>query len=352
VAPEAWDPTLLALPHAHLLQSQLWGDFKRRYGWSPTRWEWRPADSPPVAAAQVLRRAWPNRLGSAAFSVVYVPRGPVVDTTDPALVARVLADLATLAEAPGVLSIQIEPDWEQSPQLEDLLTAAGWFRSNQPVQFGSTMILDLRPDEEALLAGMKAKTRYNIRLAERRGVVVRPGSADDLNLLYDLYAETSVRDGFVIRERSYYQRAWGDFLEAGLAHAFVATAEDLAVAGLVAYRFGDRAWFLYGMSSDRHRDRMPNHALQWATIRWARASGCTTYDLWGAPDTPDPDDPLYGVYRFKEGFGARHLRLIGSWEFTARPAFHRLFRLTLPRILGVMRRRQQGRTRQLLDPAG
>jgi lipid II:glycine glycyltransferase (peptidoglycan interpeptide bridge formation enzyme) len=199
--------------------------------------------------------------------------------------------------------------------------------------------------------GYEIESQY-VRLAEKRGVVVRPGTGvADFDRLYALYAETSVRNGFVIRPRDYYIRAWGGFIGSGLAQPFLAEIAGEAVAGLIAYRFGRRAWYLYGMSSSAHRESMPNHALQWAAIRWARDAGCTTYDFWGAPEELDPADPLWGVYRFKEGFGARHVRLAGSWDYSARPAAYRLYTVLLPRLLGWTRRRQQDRTRRLLDPA-
>ena len=343
-----WEQVLNALPSPHLLQSALWGEFKSHYGWEPVRLAWFREDKP-VAAAQVLRRRWPSpRMG---VSILYCPRGPVMAQKDGAAVSAVLAGLAALAREPGVLMIKIEPDLEGSAAAGRALEAGGWFPSSQPVQFGSTMVIDLARSEDEILAGMKPKTRYNVRLAQRRGVSVRLGTSADLDLLYDMYAETSVRDGFVIRPRAYYRRAWDDFLNAGLAQPFIAEVEGEPVAGLIVYRYADRAWYLYGMSRELHRERMPNHALQWAAMEWARRSGCALYDLWGAPDDPDPSDPMWGVYRFKDGFGARHVRLVGSWETTSRPFAYRLYTTVLPRILGWTRRRQQERTRRLVDPA-
>ena len=347
-APE-WAQALESLPQQPLLQSFLWGEFKARYGWSPERWAWFGGGGRPLAAAQVLRRGWPAASRLSLASILYCPRGPALNWADPPLAQAVLRDLAAFASQPGTLMIKLEPDVETSVGLEELFETGGWIRSTQPVQFSSTMLLEVSRTDEQLLAGMKPKTRYNIRLADRHGVEVRRGTTDDFDHLYDLYAETSVRDGFVIRPRTYYRRAWSDFVEAGLAQPFLAQVEGEDVGGLIAYRYGRRAWYLYGMSRAAFRERMPNHALQWAAIRWARDSGCDTYDFWGAPEAPDPADPLWGVYRFKEGFGARLVRLAGSWDFTARPALYRLYTVVLPRLLGWTRRRQQERTRQLLE---
>jgi lipid II:glycine glycyltransferase (peptidoglycan interpeptide bridge formation enzyme) len=345
-----WSGVLESMPSPHLLQTAAWGEFKSHYGWAPERWVWRSASGAPLASAQVLRRWGP---GSRRWtSVLYCPRGPAMDWNDRPLARAVLRDLSAWAAESPTTMIKIEPDAVASPETEEMLRQGGWLRSAHPVQFNSTMLLDLRQTDDGLLAAMKAKTRYNIRLAEKRGVLVQPGSGDDtLDRLYALYAETSVRDGFVIRPRDYYVRAWGDFVAAGMAQPFLAQVDGQVVAGLIAYRYGNRAWYLYGMSSSAHREAMPNHALQWAAIRWARDTDCETYDFWGAPEAADPKDPLWGLYRFKEGFGARHVRLIGSWDHPARPLLFWIYSIALPRVLSWTRRRQQEKTRQMVDPA-
>ncbi len=335
---------------AHLLQSRAWADFKAHYGWHPERRAWYGPDGRPRAAVQLLRRNWPAR-SRRGLNTVYCPRGPNLDWSDPILVQRVLADLASSAAGPGCIRLKVEPDSIDDPGVARTFENSGWRRSTGPIQFGSTMLLDLSPEEDELLARMKPKTRYNIRLAERRGVRVRQGTAADFDLLYRLYAETSVRDGFVIRQRDYYTRAWDDFLKTGMAQPFLAEVDETPVAGLILYRYAGRAWFLYGMSGSAHREHMPNHALQWAAIRWARQSGCHTYDLWGAPQADDPSDPLWGVHRFKEGFGAQHVRLVGSWDFTLRPALDWAVSRALPAVLSLLRRRQQARTRRMVEPA-
>jgi lipid II:glycine glycyltransferase (peptidoglycan interpeptide bridge formation enzyme) len=346
----SWDRVLGDLPSPHLLQSAPWGDFKSHYAWSPERWAWSGEDGRPLAAAQLLRRRWPSEQRP-WLSILYCPRGPAMDWRRTALARRVLADLAKLASRGRTILVKLEPDTVTSAPLEELMQAAGWRRSAQPVQFSSTMVLALRRPDDELLAAMKPKTRYNIRLAEKRGVVVRPGRGEqDLDRLYALYVETSVRDGFVIRPRDYYRRAWEDFTSSGMAQPLLAEVEGEIVAGLIAFRFGRRAWYLYGMSSSAHREAMPNYALQWAAIRWARDLDCDSYDFWGAPDAADPADPLWGLYRFKEGFGAEHVRLVGSWDHAARPLFYWLYSIALPRVLALMRSRQQGRTRRLADP--
>ena len=347
---DAWAHLLEAMPLAHLLQSAAWGEFKSHYGWTPERWAWDDPGGNPVAAAQLLRRWWPAR--GRWVSIVYCPRGPALNWADEGLARVVLQDLGSLAAARRTVIVKIEPDVAASDQAEQMLHKTCWSRSSQPVQFGSTMVLDLQRNEDELLAAMKPKTRYNIRLAEKRGVVVRLGTAGvDLERLYSLYAETAVRDGFVIRPRDYYMRVWGGFIAAGLAQPLLAEVDGQAVAGIIVFRFGRRAWYLYGMSGSSHREAMPNHALQWAAIRWAHDAGCEAYDFWGAPEAADPADPLWGLYRFKEGFGAQHVRLVGSWDHSRRPVLHWIYSFAVPRVLSWTRRRQEERTKQMVDPA-
>ncbi len=358
-SPAEWRRILSALPGPHLLQTWEWGEFKQRFGWHPTRLAWRRPDGSPAAAAQVLARSALGRL-----TVLYCPRGPVLDWSDAETRSNVLRDLASLASRRIAIQIKIDPDLPIGyglPHDEEAhddplgqtvvegLHRSGWRFSPQQVQFRNTFLLDLTLPEEELLRRMRPKTRYNIRLAQRRGVVVRAATMQDLDLLYRMYAETSIRDGFVIRPPAYYRQVWGDFAAAGLAQSLIAEVEREPVAGLIVYRFGARAWYLYGMSRALHRERMPNHLLQWEAICWARRQGCSSYDFWGAPDRFDPSDPMWGVFRFKEGFGAQLVRTIGAWDFSARPALYRLFSLTLPRLLDLLRARGQRQTRRLLD---
>jgi lipid II:glycine glycyltransferase (peptidoglycan interpeptide bridge formation enzyme) len=245
-----------------------------------------------------------------------------------------------------------DPGAEEHPAgiaLRLALIHGGWRESPEQIQFRNTYRLDLRPSEDDLLAAMKQKTRYNVRLAERRGVAVRPAAADDLEVLYRMYAETSLRDRFAIRAPGYYHDVWGTFMRAGLAQAFIAQVDGQPVAGLIVYRFGRAAYYLFGMSRAAHRDRMPNHRLQWEAIRWAKVQGCTVYDLWGAPDRLDARDRMWGVHRFKEGFGGDLVRTLGAWDYPLRPGLYRMYTSILPRVLALMRLRGRARVRATVE---
>ncbi len=344
----AWDRALLALPNPHILQSWAWGEFKARHGWQATRLLFHEGGRT-VAAASVLER----RLPHLPASVLYVPKGPALDWSSTGPAEKVLAELEALARQRRALLLKIDPDLyypdeappfcsrpANAPQVACLLAARGWRFSREQVQFRNTLLLDLTRSEEDLLATMKQKTRYNLRLAMRRGVTVRQGTDAELELFYRLYAETARRDGFPIRPPDYYHDAWGSFLKAGHALLLLAEVEGEAVAGLLLFLFGPTAWYMYGASADRHRERMPNYLLQWEAIRRARALGCTLYDLWGAPDTLAEADPMWGVMRFKLGLGGQLARGLGAWDFPVSRVGYRLYTAILPRYLGWRRGRR------------
>jgi lipid II:glycine glycyltransferase (peptidoglycan interpeptide bridge formation enzyme) len=225
----------------------------------------------------------------------------------------------------------------------------GWRLSDEQVQFRNTIMIDLKASEDEILAQMKQKTRYNMRLAERKGVSIRIGNLDDLPMLYKMYAETSIRDGFVIRSADYYQTTWRTFIQAGIADALIAEVLGEPVAALMLFTFAQKAWYVYGMSREAHREKMPNYLLQWYAIQLAKTKGCIAYDLWGAPDVFVDTDPLWNVYRFKEGLGGRIVRHIGAWDFPTRPAVYNLYTKLLPQILNILRQKGKADTKKTVS---
>ena len=180
-----------------------------------------------VAAALILKRQIIRNGFAARLSVLYSPKGPLLDWTNESLRNRVLNDLQSFAKKQGAIFLKCDPDvllGTGVPASEDEivdnngqtvmseLKRRGWGYSSDQIQFKNTVIIDLNPTEEEMLARMKQKTRYNIRLAEKKGVSLRVGTLGDLPMLYKMYAETSVRDGFVIRDEGYYKTVWELFM--------------------------------------------------------------------------------------------------------------------------------------------
>lgn len=373
---EGWNSLIATLPEPHLLQTREWGQLKSQFGWRPIHKLWQDGDGHVQAAALILERTIPIGGFADLLRVLYVPKGPLLNNWENAsLRHRVLGDLEQFARLRHAIFIKIDPDVRlgigippglytdisDSAQVQeslagqtiaDELQVRGWRFSEEQIQFRNTVILDLTPTEAQLLANMKQKTRYNLHLAERKGVSVRTADYSELGLLYRMYAETSLRDGFIIRDENYYRAVWEIFMQAGMATPLVAevSAGDLPpeiVAGLVLFHFGGRAWYLHGMSRQAYREKMPNYLLQWEAIRHAKTAGCTAYDLWGAPDVFSEDDPLWGVFRFKLGLGGSVVRTIGAWDFPVRPLAYKLYAQVLPRLLERMRRRGKAETRKV-----
>ncbi len=336
-----WEAALLALPAPHILQSWAWTETKEQTGWSAQRLLWTDDAGPVAAAALLLRRVTPR----APLAVGYVPKGPNLAWTDLRLAEHVLERLEAEARRRHAFFVKIDPDVRADEPagrtVEALLTRRGWRPSAEQIQYRSTVITDLTLDEEALLARMKPKWRYNVRLAERRGVVVREGTPADLPGFYAMYVETGARDGFLVRPYPYYRSIWERFLAEGLAHLLLAEVDGRPVAGLILFRYGRTAWYFYGASTGQARDAMPNHALQWAALRRAKAAGCTRYDWWGAPASLDEADPMWGVYRFKAGFGGDFVPWIGAWDYVISRPLYWLYSVAMPWLLERARRRHR-----------
>jgi lipid II:glycine glycyltransferase (peptidoglycan interpeptide bridge formation enzyme) len=215
----------------------------------------------------------------------------------------------------------------------------GWVKSMWDMQFRTTMVVDLDRPPDALLARMKSKWRYNINLAHRKGVsVIHNNSMAARRLLYDMHVRTAQRDGFLPRPRSYYLGAWDTMIEAGYGHIFLALYEERPLAGILVHVFGHKAWYQIGASETDGRSVMPAHAVQFHAMAWAQQQGISYYDMVAIPnlETIGEQDPMWGLYVFKSGFGGRPVEWAGSfdkvlaptghfWEFVE-PAYYRLYR--------------------------
>lgn len=351
---DRWNDALKQLPYAHVLQTWEWGEFKRATtGWMPTRLAFYDENHNIAAMASILTR----RISMGA--VCYVPKGAVLAYEDEMLRNFVLDYLKQFARKQRAIWLKIDPDVpiatglphsnDDVPNpigisLQNHLMATHWRFSDDQVQFRNTLIIDLSPDEEALLANMSQNTRRKIRTAEKKGVTIRHATVDDLPILYDLYRITGERDRFLIRPADYYERAWRDFMLAGLAHALIAYDGDVPIAHVILFHFGRKCWYFYGASSNTSREKMPNYLLQWEAMRWAKANGYALYDMWGAPDEFNDSDRLWGVYQFKQGFRGQVVRHIGAWDYTPYPPLYWAYTRFMPRLMGVIRRIKHGKS--------
>ena len=320
-SPPVWDNFVSRAPDGHLLQSWAWGELKGEFGWRPVRVAVRDGDHW-IAGAQILFRPLP-------FSrcIAYVPRGPCLMQRDPEVTRALLEGIHHVAQQSGAIFLKLEPNWEEKEETHTWLRDQGFIPSAQTIQPRRTILLDLTADKEAILAQMKSKTRYNIRLAERKGVQVRQGTEADIPLFHQLMVITGKRDRFGVHSEAYYRAVWRHLSAQGRAVLLLASYRGEVLAGLFAAAFGTTAIYMYGASSNRHRNRMPNHRLQWEAICWAKRQGCRHYDFWGIPDL-DPNSAtatLTGVHRFKRGFGGCIVRYVGAYDYVYSRPLYRLW---------------------------
>lgn len=347
-----FDDFLDGHPKGHVLQTWEWGEIKSRTGWQP----WRlilEKDGAIVAAVSVLER----RLPVLGIPIFYASRGPVLDWQDEQVFDAVLREIRQLAKQHGAIFLKVDPDIPSSAkELEAYLKRRG-FRSAETgkgfegVQPKYVFRLDISADEESLIAQMNQKTRYNIRLAQKKGVMIRLGTREDLPEFYRVLKETTERDKFLVRAYSYFEDMYDSLVPSGYAQLFIGEYEGQVVAGTLAFAMGQKAWYIYGASSNAYRNVMPNYLIQWEMIRWAKANGCTLYDFRGVPGPSQlsEDYPLFGLYRFKKGFNGEYTEFIGEWDLVYRPAVYFLWQRLEPfyadvikGIIGKIRNRKRG----------
>ncbi|WP_119068233.1 lipid II:glycine glycyltransferase FemX [Aggregatilinea lenta] len=329
-APAEWDQFVGAHPRAHLLQTSAWGDLKAAFGWEALRVALQDDAGHIAAGVQILLRRLPFHLGTLA----YAPYGPLVDWDDSAQVTALLDAAGDAAKHRRAALLKIEPGYH----VQTDFTRYGFRLSPQTVQPPRTYVLDLSGDEETILARMNQGTRRNIRKSAKYEVEVREGTRDDVASFNALLHETGSRDEFGVHAPEYYARAYDLFVPRGEAALFLASYAGQDLAGVMVFALGGSAWYLYGASSDRERQRMASYGVQWAGIRWAKAKGAVRYDMVGVPDA-DPEqleaqfetrsDGLWGVYRFKRGWGGDVIRSVGAWDRVYNPLIYAAYRLAV-----------------------
>ena len=327
-----YDAFVAAAPKGHILQTYAWGQVKARTGWRPI-YLVLEEDGQIRAATLLLYRPLPV----GGRGIFYSPRGPVLDPADHRLFDFLLEEVRELGRRYRALLWKIDPDVPApAPELVAYLrhrgfvstVGGGGFEGTQP---RCVFRLDLTPSLEELLASFHPKTRYNLRLAQRRGVTVKSDcDRSDLAVFYRLLTETARRDGFLIRGPSYFEALWEELVRRDYARLFLAYYQGEAIAGTLAFTLGSKAWYVYGASASRHRQVMPNYLLQWTMICWAKERGCTLYDFRGVPPTPDPAHPLHGLYRFKKGFSGQFTEFIGEYDLVLSPWCYHLWRVCHP----------------------
>ena len=317
------------------LQSGFWGSFKARFGWNARAFlaEWDSPGGETTPLLVIRRRMGPG------FSLAYVPGGPELppgfpSSAGPGEALRELAEALRGFLPRNTALIRFDPPWFTEGDIPPPLLGKPFSRAAADVQPPDTVIVDLRPSGEAILRGMKPKWRYNIRLAEKKGVTVRRADEEGLDRFYALLRETAKRDGIAIHSRDYYGALFShrrDYAGGGGSpgvpdiRLYLACHGGETLAAIITLFRKTAAVYLYGASSDHKRNLMAPYALQWRAMADARAEGCLEYDLYGIPPREDPSHPMAGLYRFKTGFGGRIIHRSGSWDYAYRPVLRHMF---------------------------
>lgn len=343
---------------ASFLQTPFWAEFKASHGWMPLYFIVNPEGLCGLTEAFSLTVL--VRTLARVSAIAYVPLGPNVALDDPSSRSEFLSGLARSLSAflpRTTLCVRFDPPWgtvtvnhaaaDESEEpaekiVEDFPEPLPRPVRKAPahVQPPDTVILDLTESEETLLAEMKGKWRYNIRLGEKKGVTIRcltgeAGATDGIDIFYRLYLETARRDGIAIHSQEYYRdlvRRAGTGSKTPLdkpvsVRVYLAEHEETPLASIITIFSGDEAVYLYGASSNEKRNLMPAYSLQWRAIRDARNAGCLSYDFYGIPPTDDPAHPMYGLYRFKTGFGGSIVHRIGSLDVPLCAPLYGLYRI-------------------------
>ncbi|MEK7376547.1 MAG: peptidoglycan bridge formation glycyltransferase FemA/FemB family protein, partial [Candidatus Margulisiibacteriota bacterium] len=305
-----------------VLQSYEWGCLKESFGWEPLRIKIDGS-----TGISILKRKLPfiNKC------VFYAPRGPAVDFKNKDKLKELIAAVKAEAGKSGALFLKIDPEIEDTDTVSlSNLKSLGFIRSGKEIQPRATIILDITKSEEEIMAGFESKFRYNIRLAEKKGVVVEEDISESaVEKYYGIYKVTSQRDSFMIHPISYYKKVRELIINSGMGTIFLAYIGKEPVAGVFIFAFGKRVWYMYGASSNEYRNCMPNNLIHWNVIKWAKERGYKEYDLWGIPANPTLNHPLWGVYKFKKGFNGKTHKFIGAYDLPFNRVQYKLFNTTL-----------------------
>lgn len=327
---QKWNSFVAGFPTGDFQQAWEWGELKSHTGWRPWRLAVQEGEAI-VAGMQVLQRSLPG-----GASLFYAPRGPLFPPGNEQALRALLEETRALARQEKALALRLDPALPDGDQAAlDLLRRHGARPSPaSETAFGGTqpryvMKVDLGRTEDDLLASFHPKWRYNIRLAEKKGVVITSEcTREDVPAFYEVLQETCLRDGFAVRALSYYYDIWDLLIERDLGAMFLGRVEDQIVCGALTFAMGGQAWYVYGASSNSFRNTMPNHLMQWEMMRWAMRRGCTVYDMRGvARETPGEaeEGALHGLNRFKRGFGAVYEEYLGEFDVVYSPLWYCLF---------------------------
>lgn len=307
----------------HPLQSWEWGEFKRLNGQKVERIGIFDDNGKLLSAVQVTFHK--VALG---MSVGYLPKGTMPDEEQ-------LAALKEIGQRSGAIFTKVEPNVmipvsesknANFDSINKFIYARGG-RKAQPLFTPHTFLLDLTPSEEELFAALHPKTRYNVRLALKKGVRIVDDSSDDgLETFIKLLSETTSRQNFYAHNAKYYRDLWKTVGRSGMMKIFHAVYQDTVIVSWIIFLFNGRLYYPYGASSVLHREVMASNLMMWETIKYGKAHGASSFDMWGAlGENPNPKDPWYGFHRFKQGYAGALMVNFPTFDLVYNPLYYQLF---------------------------
>ena len=329
---EQWNAFLTSQPRGHLLQSFEWGELNKYLGARVYRLG-ALQDGRMVGAMSLTVSPVPIPLPvpGLRWNWLYSSRGPTVETPASPALPALIESVQKIAKAERAVVLRLEPNIADDDPDEqawiDAYQKLG-FRANPNAVHGRrSWVLDIRPDAEKLLADFKMTWRQNVRVAERKGVIIREATSDaDFDTYYDLLKLTSDRDAFFIHQKDYHREILRHFASQGDAVLYLAEHEGEAIAAKMLIRLGDWCWDMFGASSNNKRNLKPTYLLQFRCIEWAKAKGCSYFDFRTIPEILEPGEEMWGVYEYKKGFGGFSRLNMPTQDYVYRPLIYNTWR--------------------------
>ncbi len=267
-------------------------------------------------------------------NIMYSARGPVCDLYNEDTIKDIVEGASILAKKYKAFVLRVEPDVLKSDEEFRKIISRNGFKIKDDskdfkdeIQPRFVFRLDLKgKTEDEIFSAFHQKTRYNIRLATKKGVIVKEGTREDLKDFHKIMVETGERDNFLIRSLSYFEKMYDEMAPKHMK-LLMAYYENEPIAGIIPIMFGNKTWYLYGASSNKHRNLMPNYLLQWTMIKEAIENKCDMYDFRGVSGVVDESHPQYGLYRFKKGFNADFTEFIGEIYIPYKPLKYKLYKI-------------------------
>lgn len=308
---------------SHPLQSYEWGEFRKKTGVEVVRKILIGSNKKEHAFTLTI-----HPIPKTPFSVGYLPKGEMPTK-------ELLNELRDIGKQYKCVFIQLEPNVLSNDKVKSSLKTLGLKPSHRPLFTKYTFVLDLTKSEDDLLKDMHHKTRYNIRVSQRKGVkVLESNSKESFEKYLQLTEETTNRQKFYAHSRKYHQTQW-DTLPHKIqentlsSHLLTANFENETLAAWILFAFRDTLYYPYGASSSTHRDKMASNLIMWEAIRFGKKHGLKKFDMWGAlGPNPDTSDPWYGFHRFKQNYGAELTEFAGSYDLILDPVLYKIYQGT------------------------